>query len=120
MSREESREHKRLKEHLARKPESLEEGLEFLEEEHFFVTGDRADLLFRDRYGRFVVVEVEREVGRDDLAGLLQAIKYKCMLAVEKDVPFNEVRAFLVAYKIDPTVKKVCEKYQVATKEFKI
>ena len=55
------------------------------------------------------------EVEQDDteLAGLLQAIKYRHMLAVMYGRPFRETRALLVAHRLSGKIKHLCREYQV-------
>lgn len=115
----EGKEHKLLKKYLADHPETLERGLKFECEEYPFITGDRVDLLFSDAFGKLVVIEVEPKVEKDQLVGLLQAVKYKYMLAVRVKKNFHYVRAFLVAKIIHSSVKRLAKRYGVTTKEIK-
>ena len=62
-------------------------------------------------------VEVEVEQDDTELAGLLQAIKYRYMLAVMHGRPYDETRAVLVAYKLGSGIKALCEKYAVKAVE---
>lgn len=116
----EGKEHKRLKEYLGKHPERLERGLEFECEEFCFYSGDRADLLFRDAFRNFVVVEVEPRIEKGEIVGLLQAIKYKYMLAVQGGINFRNVRAFLVAKRIHGSIKRLAKRYGVTTKEIEL
>ena len=78
-SREKSKEHRLLEQNLRRHPEILEQGLRYVDREYRFPTGDRIDLLMKDRRNRFVAVEIEPHVREGDFAGLLQALKYRHM-----------------------------------------
>jgi len=113
---EESTRHKRLKAFLRQHPDKLESEMTFREEEYLFPTNDSIDLVFSDCNDRYVVVEVEVEVVKGGIEGLLQAIKYKHMLAVEKGLDFRDVRSMLVAVEIHPSVMAMCKKYGVETK----
>ncbi|MHB8382941.1 MAG: DUF7226 domain-containing protein [Candidatus Binataceae bacterium] len=105
-SREEGQQHRTLKETVAANPgKYLGEGLKLIQVEFPFPTNDRADILFVDKNDRYFVVEIEVDVGPRDLPGLLQAVKYKHMLAVIHGVPPQAVRSALVARKIDPAIK---------------
>jgi hypothetical protein len=54
-------------------------------------------------------------VEQDDMetAGLLQAIKYRHMLAVMHNRPFRESRALLVAHRLGKRIKDLCREYDV-------
>ena len=105
-SRQEGQQHRTLKETVAANPEKyLGEELKLIQIEFPFPTNDRADILFVDRAGRYFVVEIEVDVGPRDLPGLLQAVKYKHMLAVIHGLPPEAVRSALVARKIDSAIR---------------
>lgn len=78
-------------------------------------TGDRADIILRDCENRNVAVEIEEVVDIDNIAGVLQAVKYSRMYAVERCRMFEEVRAFLVAHQISAEVKDLCNQYGIET-----
>jgi hypothetical protein len=119
-SHEEGYEHRTLKEAIAADPRKhLGEPLTLVQIEYPFPTNDRADVLFFDKDERFVVVEVEVDVGPRDLPGLLQALKYKHMLAVISGVPAEKVRGMLVARSIAPAMKERARDYDVECKEVK-
>jgi hypothetical protein len=109
--------HKKLKERVAANPSDVlgEEGLSLIQIEYPFPTGDRADILLRDSDNRYVAVEVEVTVDLDDISGVLQAIKYSHMYAIECRRKFEEIRAFLVAYQISDDVKALCKEYGIET-----
>ena len=114
-------EHLALKERVAKDPAKVlgEPGLRHIETEYEFITNDRADLILGDRDGRYVGVEVEVDVAAGDICGVLQAVKYKHMYAVVCNRPYEEVRAFLVAHSIAPSVRSLCETYGVEWFEVK-
>lgn len=114
VSREESEEHKRLKRHLVENAEEIfGEGVELFQEEYLFPTNDRADLIFRHSRGRYIAVEVEVNVDSGEIAGLLQAVKYRYMFAVEQKLSFGQVDAVLAAKNIHSAIKDLCNKYEV-------
>jgi len=108
-------EHRALKEKIAANPASVlgESGLTHVATEFGFQSGDRADIILGDAFGRFIGVEVEVEVDLADLSGVLQAIKYPRMYTLVAQRPFSEGRSFLVAHKISDEVKTLCRKYEV-------
>jgi hypothetical protein len=107
--------HKRLKEQISQHPTILDEGLRFVDIEHPFLSGDQLDLLMEDSRGVPVVVEVETGPLR---TGLWQAIKYKHLLAAERDLPCDQVRAMLVTpFLIPEAIKKECDQHDVEPKE---
>lgn len=112
---EESERHRLLKEYVAADPSAAlgVPGLKTVDKEFLFPTGDRADLILKDRHDRLVGLEVEDAVGSGDLAGVLQAIKYRFMLAVLKERRYSETRAFLVAHSLSSTIRRVCNEYDV-------
>lgn len=114
---EESEDHKRIKRLLEKNPGILEKGMKHIFTEYRFITEDAADLLLRDGEGRYATVEVKAKVSKNQIAGLLQAIKYKHMFAVEQDKKFKEIRTFLISKQIAEDVKKLCRKYGVECKE---
>jgi len=109
--------HRRLKERVADDPAAVlgEEGLALIQKEYPFPTGDRADVLLRDSENRYVAVEVEVAVDLADISGVLQAIKYSSMYAIECRRRFEEVRAFLVAHSISAEVETLCNQYGIET-----
>lgn len=114
--KEESPQHKRLMSFLRENPDRLEKGMRFKQEEYLFPTNDSIDLVFRDKRSRYVVVEVEVRVPKGRIAGLLQAIKYKYMLAVSLKLDFRDVRSILAATEIHPSVIAWCKEYDVEAK----
>lgn len=113
--REESDEHKLVKLLVKEfSDEVLGVKLASVSEEYTFQTGDRVDLIMKDETGRLVAVEAEVEINDGkDLAGLLQAVKYKHMLEVERAKPFSTYRTVLVAFQVHENVRKRAELYGV-------
>jgi len=121
VSREESPEHKKLKRHLIENAEKIfGEGVELFQEEYLFPTKDQADLIFRHPNGYYIAVEVEVNIEDGEMAGLLQAVKYKYMFAVEHELRFEQVNAVLAARNIHFRIKKLCKKYEVKAIEISI
>lgn len=115
----ESDEHRYLKKYVAANPTDVlhEEGVCHLSTEYLFCTNDQADVVLEDRFGRVIGVEVEVSIDETNLAGMLQAIKYRYMLEVTHKRSAGDSRALLVAYQISPAVKKACETYSVEAVE---
>ncbi len=111
----ESKEHKLLKNFVFAVPTAAlgEKGLTSIDEEYEFPTGDSADVVLEDRFGRIVGVEVEIRVGDNQTEGVLQAIKYRSMLELQMGRKRGEGRAFLVAYHISKKMRKRCAEYGV-------
>jgi len=109
--------HKRLKERVAANPPRIlgEEGLTLIQTEYPFPTGDRADILLKTSENQYVAVEIKVAVDMGDISGVLQAVKYSRMYAVECRRMFEEVRAFLVAHQISDDVKELCNGYGIET-----
>lgn len=107
--------HLRLKQYVAYAPvEALgERGLVLTKMEHPFPTGDRADVVLADRFGRAIAVEVEVDVGDKQAEGLLQALKYAVMLEPLYGRERGDSRAMLVAYAVTKPMRAVCAKYGV-------
>jgi hypothetical protein len=110
--------HRKLKERIAADPSELlgEDGLTLFKIEFpFGCTGDRIDVVLRDKDQKFVAVEVEVECDPNHLAGALQCMKYRAMLAYYFERPLAEVRCILVAHKIALEVKARCDAYEIET-----
>jgi hypothetical protein len=107
--------HLLLKQYVAANPAAVlgEKGVETIGSEFKFGTGDSADVALRDRVGRVIGVEIEIAQRKPELEGILQAIKYRHMLAVMFRQRFDESRAVLVAYELDAWVKALCDEYDV-------
>lgn len=113
--RGESKKHRLLKEYIANNPSKVlgEEGLKTIKLEYSFPTGDRADIVIEDQFGRIIGLEVEVSVGDNQLEGILQAIKYRFMLALMKGLKYIYTRSFLVSYNLSNDIKKICKEYDV-------
>jgi hypothetical protein len=113
----ESPEHRILKEYVAEHPTLVwakrDVTVSHVATEYSFVTGDRADIVLRDDIGRVIGVEVEIEQAEGQHDGILQAIKYRYMLAPMFGLRFSETCALLVAYKLSPSAKRLCDQYDV-------
>jgi hypothetical protein len=87
--------------------------------EYSFATGDRVDLLFENHRPDRTVVEVEIEGEQNVAVGVLQAIKYRSLAAVDAGYPLltSRVGSMVVAYKTDyPKAVKLAEQYEVSLK----
>jgi len=111
--------HLALKEYVAAHPSLVmgESGVTTYAVERGFPTGDRADIVLRDSYGRFIGLEVEVVVGSGDIIGALQAVKYRRMLEMAMGAKHGDGRAVLVAHSIAGDVKKLCASYDVECRE---
>lgn len=112
-------EHKSLKEYIAKDPEQAlgEAGLRLLEMEYPFITGDRIDVLLQDINGRPVAVEVEVHCDETELAGPLQCMKYRSLIAYQLDWQVEQVRTILAAKSVAKPVKLKCNEYEIEVVE---
>ena len=101
--------HEALKKDLANNPVQLGEGLELVKMEYKFISMDSADILFKDKSGNPVTVEVESYIPQGNYVGLWQAVKYKHLAAVEYSLPCDQVRSILAAPTIPDDVKEKCQ-----------
>jgi hypothetical protein len=114
----EGAEHRELKERIAADPAAVlrEDGLtRYAVEFPFRCTGDRIDVVLRDREKKFVAVEVEVQCDQNHLAGPLQCMKYRAMLAYLFKRPLVEVRCILAAHEISAEVKACCDDFEIQT-----
>lgn len=111
----ESEEHRNFKEYVASDPSVIlgEQGLETVKLEYWFPSGDKADIVFRDSDGNIIGAEIEINVESTQLVGVLQAIKYRYMLALMEERRNFETRAFLIAKSISKDIINLCKKYDV-------
>lgn len=111
----ESEKHRTLKNLVASDPSTIlgERFLKTVAVEHRFPTGDKADIVLEDVMGRVIGVEIETHIHENQLEGILQAIKYRYMLALTHERRNHETRAFLVAYSIPNRIMAICEQYEV-------
>jgi hypothetical protein len=108
--------HKSLKEYIAAQPAIAlnEEGLRTIRcEFDELPTGDRIDVLLKDKDGRFVTVEVEVDCDDEELAGPLQCMKYRALIAYLYKRRVPEVRTVLAARKVATLVKTQCKNYEI-------
>jgi hypothetical protein len=80
-----------------------------------FETGDRADVVLKDRFDRFVAVEVEVDCDASERIGPLQCMKYRAMLSYYFDRPLEEVRCILAAHSIHSGVAQRCAQHAIQT-----
>ena len=81
-------------------PAIIEEGLELVEKEYNTYVG-RIDLLFRDKEGAFVVVELKTGKPSGDVIGQIQTY----MTWVKEKHPKDHVRGIVVAEEIDDRIR---------------
>ncbi|MDD9973029.1 MAG: endonuclease NucS [Candidatus Poribacteria bacterium] len=105
----EGEKHRSLKEYLANNSSLFGEGLELIDTEYRFGSGDEADILFEDNSGNPVTVEVKPPISSGSDQEVWQAVKYKHLAAVEYNLPCEEIRSILVAPEIPDDVKAKCE-----------
>lgn len=111
----ESQAHLSLKEYVAANPSIVlgEPLVETVAVERAFPTGDRADIVMRDQFGRIIGLEIELDIPDGDITGPLQAIKYRRMLEMVSGIQHGDGRAILVAHSIPEDVRHVCDQYEV-------
>lgn len=111
----EGEEHRRLKLHVAEHPDDTigARGIESATVEYSFETGDRADIVMEGLEGDLHVIEIEPDLGEELRVGVLQAIKYRALLAAERGRTFDEVRAHLVAPRIPDSVRALAARYDI-------
>ncbi|NQS97103.1 MAG: hypothetical protein HQ591_01480 [candidate division Zixibacteria bacterium] len=114
ISREEGEEHKSIKRFtIENANEIFGDGAVFYQEEYYFASADRANLVFSLPNGKYFTIEVEVNVGKNDIVGLLQAIKYKYMFAIQEGLNNEQVMGMLIAEKIHKNMKSKCAKYGI-------
>lgn len=111
----ESDQHRALKNYVAHFPNKAIAGrnLSLVQMEYPFPTNDRADIVLHDKFGRFAAVEIEVDVGPQDNPGLLQAAKYRALLAVITDRLIEETDSYLIAYSISEKISHLARKYDI-------
>ena len=112
--------HKNLKEWIAQNPNEI--GLTNVKKvdiEYSFLSGDRADIVFKLSGNKYVVVEIETI---DPLPGCYQALKYRTLKCAELGLDINSlnVEGFVVAWLIPEDVRNFCNKYGIRFIEKKI
>jgi len=119
----ESKEHKQLKEFIAKNPEKI--GLNKNEVkpivEHSFISGDLVDILFAPTSSRSSSTVVEIELDNVE-PGIHQAIKYRVLRCSQLGLPLTDksVRATVVAWKLKLSEKLLCKKYDIEFYEIKL
>lgn len=111
--------HLALKKQIAANPEVVlqEPGLTFYKEEWALPSGDRIDLVLKDKYHRFVVVEVEVDCPTTEVVGPLQCLKYRTMLGYLFERPLEEIRSILVAHTIPLSLRQKIARYAIESVE---
>ena len=109
--------HLALKKRIAEDPSGVlnEPGLVLWKLEYSLPTGDRIDVTLKDKYGRFVVVEVEVDCPDTELIGPLQCMKYRAMIAYAFQQPLNEVTKFFSCSFNSERVQQHCSQYDIET-----
>ena len=107
----EGEKHENLKRYLANNPSQFGEGLELVEIEYTFGSGDRVDILLKDGAENPVTVEVETgfSSGAGRYVGVWQAVKYQHLAAMKCGLPCEQVRSILAAPEIPEDVKEKCK-----------
>ena len=85
--------------------------------EYSFDTGDRVDVMFQNHQPDRTVVEVEVEGATQIRIGILQAIKYRSLAAVDAGYPLVTARvgAAVVAFETNyPRALELAERYDIA------
>jgi len=110
----ESKEHKQLKEFIAKNPDKI--GLKKNElnarVEHKYLSGDLVDILFEPTNGKVnTVVEIELD---NVEPGIHQAIKYRALRCSQLGLAITDknVKATVVAWQFKQSEKNLCKKYK--------
>jgi hypothetical protein len=90
-----------------------EPGLTCIQTEYPFPTGDRIDVLLRDKDGRYLAVEIEPDCAEQEVSGPLQCMKYRSLLAYTLDRPEQEVRTMLVSRTIHDSIRTKCGQFGI-------
>ncbi len=110
----EGKEHKELKDWVARNPDFL--GLYNIKrtekEDHIFPSGDLPDIVFTCDGNKYATVEIETI---NPFPGAYQAIKYRSLLCAELGLPLDSanVKSFLVTKENSQDVEEFCRKYRI-------
>jgi hypothetical protein len=113
----ESEAHRLLKLYVAAQPVAF--GLSSQASAHVeypFATGDRVDVLFENHLPERTVVEVEVAGEQNVCVGVLQAIKYRTLAAVDAGYPLltSKVRSLVVAYTTEyDRAALLAERYEI-------
>jgi hypothetical protein len=111
--------HLALKNRIAADPAGVldEEGLKLWAVEWGLSTGDCIDVVLKDRFDRFVSVEVEVDCTATEMPGPLQCMKYRAMLSYFFNRPCSEIRTILAAHSIHSDLRKRCESHLIQCHE---
>lgn len=117
-----SKEHEALTKFCAENPTEL--GLSQVKQmpgrtDYEFLCGDRPDVVFEMRGGKYAVLEIETD---DPEPGFHQALKYRTLMCAHQRLPLDsrKVRGILVAWNVSPKVRRLCKKYAIEFFERKI
>ena len=118
----ESKEHKQLKEYIAKNPDKigLSKNQVKAKIEHPYISGDLVDILFEPTQNNTnTVVEIELD---NVLPGIHQAIKYRALRCSQLGLTLTDknVKATVVAWKLNQQEKNVCIKYGIDFYEIKL
>lgn len=118
----EGKEHKELKDYVSKNPDKI--GLIKSKVkpivEHLYVSGDLVDILFEPLQGEInTVVEIELD---NVLPGIHQAIKYRALRCSQLGLNLSDknVKATIVAWKLNHKEKNLCLKYNIDFFEIKL
>lgn len=118
----EGKEHKQLKEYVAKHPEKIGLLRNKVKSkiEHPYISGDLVDILFEPTLGKINTV-VEIELDRI-VPGIHQAIKYRALRCSQLGLSLTDtnVKATIVAWKISQVEKQLCRKYGIDYFEIKL
>lgn len=110
--------HLKLKEYVAANPKiiGLEEDSAPIAE-YFFISGDRADIVFGTGPDTWSIVEIKNGEVAELVKGIYQVIKYRALLQAEKGhgLPV-QVDAILVAYQIPSEISLFAAKFGIRCK----
>ena len=104
--------HEWLMRFLKYHPHRIEEGLELEGVEYRLPTGDKIDPLFIDGAGKYLTVEVEEVASK---AAVLQAAKYRILVAIDRGLDPRDVRTMIVASQFPLRTQRLCERYKIET-----
>ncbi|HLO14498.1 MAG TPA: hypothetical protein VK206_06705 [Anaerolineales bacterium] len=110
--------HLQLKEFVAAHPEAI--GLEkesAVQMEYFFVSGDRADIVFGTGPDTWAIAEIKNGLPGELEKGIYQIIKYRALLQAEKGHRgYVQVDPVLVAYAIPSEITRFASRFGIRCK----
>ncbi len=114
----EGKDHLKLKEYVAANPEII--GLEkdsAPQMEYFFVSGDRADIVFGTGPDTWAIAEIKNGDPAELVKGIYQLVKYRALLQAEKGHGSPvQVDTVLVAYQIPSEISLFAAKFGIRCK----